>query len=174
MSVVRQRGGWRLEAETEGSYFVTHHGELRSRIVTAEYDSPDGSNEYDSPVPVRTVSSATEAEHVFTSMATGDAFVPVPASVTRSGETIPHDTLPDLPLGGVAFAGLLACSCFAALYATALPPLLFAVGVGLLLTGAVVAGIVYRECQQRGVSVAVERLLSVDAAEDPYVDELAE
>jgi hypothetical protein len=159
MSIVRQNGGWTLERSAEGVYLIAYRGRTRTKVVTADYTPVGPSDERnDRSVPVREVSSVAGVEEVFAAMASGDAFVPVPAGVTRSGETTPPDALPDLPLGGVAFVGLLAGACFAALYATVLHPVLFAVGILSVLVGAVVAGVGYRECRRHGPIAAVQRL----------------
>lgn len=66
-------------------------------------------------------------------------------------------------------------SCFAALYATALHPVPFAVGIVSLLTGAVVAGVGYREYRRHGPSAVVERLRSLGTTgEGSRVEKLAE
>ncbi|WP_152040319.1 hypothetical protein [Salinigranum salinum] len=176
MSVVRRKGGWCLERSAEGVYLITHRSRVRAKVVTDEHVSPGDSNErHDRTVPVREVSSLAEVEHVFTSMANGDAFVPVPAGVTRSTDASTPDALPDLPLGGIVFVGLLVCGCFASLYATVLHPAILAVGIVSLLAGTVVAGVGYREYRRRGSSAMVERLRSLYVTgEESRVEDLAE
>ena len=176
MGAVRQDKGWRLERGSEGVYLITYEGCVRRKLVTADHPPRGASDERDDhSVPVREVSSVAEAERVFASMASGDAFVPVPATVTRSWDADPPDALPDLPLCGIAFVWVLAGSCFVSLAATALHPLWLVVGLGLLLIGAVAAGFAYRECRRQGPRAAVEAFLSFGATgEESPVEELIE
>lgn len=157
-------------------YLILYEGRVRTKLITTEYLPRGASDErYDHSVPVREVSSVAEAERVFASMAGGDAFVPVPATVTRSWDADPPDALPDLPLCGIAFVWVLAGSCFVSLAATALHPLWLVVGLGLLLVGAVAAGFAYRECRRQGPRAAVEAFLSFGATgEESRVEEVVD
>lgn len=176
MGAVRRDGGWCLERSAEGVYLITHRERVRTKLITTEYFPRGASDEPDDhSVPVREVSSVAEAERVFASMASGDAFVPVPATATRSWDADPHDALPDLPLCGIAFVCVLAGSCFVSLAAAALHPLWLVGGLGLLLVGAVAAGIAYRECRRRGPRRAIEGFLSLDVVgTESGVDELVD
>jgi hypothetical protein len=176
MGVVQREEAWCLERSSEGVYLITHRGRVRRKLITGDHRprgvSDDGS---DHSVPVREVSSVAEAEQVFTSVASGDAFVPVPAGITRSWEGDPPDILPDLPVCGIAFVWVLAGSCFAALAAATLHPVAIAVGLGVLLIGAVASGVAYRECRRHGPRAAVYGLCSLESpGEESGVEELAE
>ena len=176
MGAVRQDGGWRLERSAEGVYLILYEGRVRTKLITTEYLPRGASDErYDHSVPVREVSSVAEAERVFASVAGGDAFVPVPAGITRSWEVDSPDVLPDLPVCGIAFVWVLAGSCVAALSASALHPLWLVVGLGVLLVGVVTSGVAYRECRRRGPRAVVREFCSLESlGEDSGVEELAE
>jgi len=151
MGVVRREGDWRLEKEAEGVYVVTFRSEPDLKIRTPDH-SPGMFDEHGvSMVPVREVSSYSEAEGLFEEHANGgrsrstDNIDPVSMdvetdlpdrdiSIGDDGENV------RLPPGGIALVLLFAGGIY--LY-TAAPPvgsLPFGiggafVGVGFLIFG---------------------------------------
>lgn len=67
MGVVRREGKWSLEKERDGVYAINERGELRARILTADYESQGMMDnvEMDMVTEQIEVRNFSEAKHEF-------------------------------------------------------------------------------------------------------------
>lgn len=117
MGVVRRDGDWRLERRQEGVYEMTFRREPRMKVLTSEAPARVRRDDASETVPVRTVSTVSDAEELFEEKAHGppprgtsylktrrstNGGVPEPVDADREAD------LEEVPPLGVGIAFLLA------------------------------------------------------------------
>lgn len=85
MGVVRREGDWRLEKRREGVYEITFQRESQMRVRTSDASRVGGPQPMFDTVPVREVSSYSEAEGLFEEKAHGPPPLGMEFASNRSG-----------------------------------------------------------------------------------------
>ncbi|QLG62208.1 HNH endonuclease [Halorarum salinum] len=177
MGVVRREGDWRLEKQGEGVYEITYQRKIQVRVLTADHNTGMMGGPTLDAVPVREVSSYSEAEGLFEEKAHGGPPIGM-GSLGSSGASGNQTDLggmidfggnddgdfdaTDLPPGGIAVALLVTGGIFLQTtgFAPNSPTFLFS--AVLALGGVAIfawAAVIYKT---EGWSEAFEFLVAVD------------
>lgn len=144
MGVVRREGDWRLKKRGEGTYEITFQKEPQMRVLTS--DAPP--NQSESPtfdtIPVRRVSSYSEAEGLFEEKAHGPPPLNMGRSIggnspaggsSESVSSVEDADLSDLPPYGIGFVLLIAGGLLLYGFWDAGNSLIVLIGLGIFLAG---------------------------------------
>lgn len=142
MGIVRREGDWRLEKRSEGVYEITFQREAQVKVLTSSVPRNDRNGMGFETVPVREVSSYSEAEGLFEEKAHGPA--PLGMSSSTGGSVTSGDgldqvggdvDLSDLPPYGIGFVFLAAGGFLLYTFWDAGNSLILLFGVGAAIVG---------------------------------------
>lgn len=109
MGVVRREGDWRLEKRGEGVYEITFKRESQIRVLTSDAPPQERGQPLLDAVPVREVSSYSEAEGLFEEKAHGPPPLGMEySSRSSTGGGTEDLELSEVPPGGIGLALLIA------------------------------------------------------------------
>lgn len=172
MGVVRREGDWRLDKQDDGVYEITYQQRAEMKIITSDYKQRGFIDERaDFTVPVREVSSFSEAESIFEEVSQGSPSpvggVASPANTTGhtdsnldfgSGEA----DFSDVPPAGVFITGLIIGGFLIAQSGFTVSSTIFIIGGVFLLLPLGVTALTYRVYADEGTREAIDFLLSTE------------